>query len=81
MADYPDAFLKSPHKKGCDGQLVRRYSSLSKVVCVDRLGRIGNGGIVTHDYHCNAASEGCPARVLVTERAIRHIAIAAEATA
>jgi hypothetical protein len=45
---------------------------------VDRSGRIGNGGINTHDYVCNRRYSGCPARVLVTEQAIRRIAMSVE---
>lgn len=74
----PDAFFKYPHMKGCEGDLVRRVAYGDNHVCVDRLGRVGNGGIVTQDYRCNMAFAGCGARVLVTERAIRRIAVAAE---
>ncbi len=73
MSDHPDTFLKHAHKKGCDGQLVRHRGTL----CVDRLGRPGNGGIVVHDYRCNRRWEGCKGQVFVTEKAVRRLAIEA----
>lgn len=69
------AFLKRPHKPGCKGDLYRR----ANVVHIDRAGRIENGGWVAHDYVCNRSYDGCPARVLVTEVAVRSIAVSVEA--
>lgn len=69
--DYPDTFVKRRHAKGCSGSVINRYETIH----VDRIGRIGNGGIVTHLYTCNMVFwNACPARVLVTERAVRSIA-------
>ena len=71
---YPDTFTKRPHRPGCTGGLYR----LSRPIYVDRIGRPGNGPIVAHDYLCNRYWDGCLARVLVTERAVRALATAAE---
>lgn len=79
MKEYPAAFLKAPHSKGCRGELVRAQPYAHEPVHVDRKGRIGNGGINTHDYVCNTRHwTGCPARVLVTEAAVRQLAVATE---
>ncbi len=67
-------FVKAPHMRGCDGQLFH----LPETVCTDRMGRVGNGGVVAHDYRCNTRWSGCKARVLVTETALRELAVAAE---
>jgi hypothetical protein len=75
VSDYPDAFLKHAHKAGCDGAL---YRSDVEPIFTDRKGRVGNGGIVTYDYRCNQRWTGCYARVLVTERAVRTIAVSVE---
>jgi hypothetical protein len=75
VSDYPDVWVKRPHTPGCDGNLFRTI--YPPTVCVDRLGRIGNGGIVAHVYTCNVSWRGCPARVLVSERAVRNIAVEA----
>lgn len=61
---------KRPHVKGCDGSLYR----VGQGPCVDRLGREGNGGWVTHEYVCNMRWNGCPGRVLVLETALHDIA-------
>lgn len=74
-ADLPATFLKAPHKRGCGGGLTRRRETVN----IDRTGRIGNGGWVAHDYCCNHAFLGCKGRVLITERAVRLMAVAAEA--
>lgn len=71
---YPSAFSKHPHAKGCTGSLI----NASELVFVDRTGRVDNGGIVTHAYRCNRQWQGCKARVLVTERAARVLAVAVE---
>lgn len=68
-----DTFVKHPHAPGCDGALYRR----PETVHIDRTGRLGNGGIIAHDYRCNLAIFGCEAQVLVTEQAVRRIAVAA----
>lgn len=68
------AVSKTPHQRGCDGQLYR----LNAVAHVDRTGRLDNGGIVVHDYRCDMGWHGCNARVLVTERAVRMLAVAVE---
>lgn len=67
-------FRKAPHARGCDGALTRR----AETVHVDRIGRVGNGGLVAHDYRCNHSWDGCRARVLVLERAVRLLAVAVE---
>lgn len=72
MSDWPDTWSKMPHKPDCGGRLYRRV----RIVWVDRLGRIGNGNIVAHDYRCTTWH--CPARVLVAESAVRALATAAE---
>lgn len=72
--DYPPAFLRRAHMRGCDGDLHR----LPDLLCVDRTGRVGNGGIICHEYVCNRRWAGCKARVLVTERAVRLLAVAVE---
>lgn len=74
MSDYPLTFVKAPHRRGCDGDLYRRDGT----VFVDRTGRLGNGGIVAHEYRCHKAWDKCRARVLVTERAVRQLAVAVE---
>lgn len=71
--DYPPAWVKRPHRKGCPGSVVNRYETLH----VDRTGREGNGSIVAHIYTCNHRWDGCNARVLVAERAIRRLAAVA----
>lgn len=68
------SWLKAPHMRGCDGQLSRE----PKTVHTDVVGRLGNGGTVCHEYLCNMRWAGCKARVLVTEREVRAIAVAAE---
>lgn len=68
-----DALAVRPHKKGCDGDLFR----LPETVTVDRLGRRRNGGWVAHEYVCNRRWDGCKARVLLLERAVRRLAVAA----
>jgi hypothetical protein len=68
-----DALARKPHKKGCRGDLYR----LPTMVTVDRLGRKGNGGWVAHEYVCNMRWDGCKARILLTERAVRRLAVAA----
>lgn len=68
-----DTFVKSRHRDGCTGRMYR----VRGTVCIDRIGRVGNGGIVAHDYRCNGAWTRCPARVLVTETALRSMAVAA----
>ena len=73
MSEYPLTFVKHAHRKGCESSLYRTRN----LAHVDRLGRIDNGGIVTHDYRCNMAWDGCGARVLVTEAAVGQIAAAA----
>lgn len=82
MADQPvrdaddvpaDALARRPHKKGCDGNLFRQPTT----VTVDRLGREGNGGWVAHRYICNRHWDGCKARVLILERAVHRLAVAA----
>lgn len=70
----PDAFLKYPHAPGCNGDLFNTY----EVIHTDTLGRVGNGSWVTHEYRCNRRWAGCGARVLVTERACRLLAVAVE---
>ena len=73
---YPDdTYLKHAHKRGCDGDLYRKGG----IVNIDRAGRIGNGGWVAHVYECNKAYDGCKAKVLVTECAVRALAVKAEA--
>lgn len=74
--EMPAAFLKHPHKRGCIGSLYRK----SGVVYIDRLGRLDNGGIIAHDFRCNMHWDGCGARVLVTERAVRQLAMDVEET-
>ena len=69
--------LKAPHKRGCDGGLYRAPYT----VFVDRAGRIGNGGHVAHVYVCNKSWDGCKAKVLVTERTLRILALTAEVRA
>lgn len=72
-------YLKAPHKRGCDGDLYNTtLHGRKQLVHVDKAGRIGNGGIIAHDYRCNKAYDGCKARVLVLERAVRLLAVAAE---
>ena len=71
---YPDTFTKRPHRPGCTGALYRTVSR----IYVDRIGRSGNGPICAHDYRCLRDWDGCLARVLVTERAVRALATAAE---
>lgn len=73
MGEYSPTFIKFPHARECSGDLYR----LPNTVFVDRIGRIGNGGIVAHDYVCNRSWAGCGARVLVTERAVRALAVTA----
>lgn len=75
-----DAYVKQPHRKDCDGQLYNTtiFDGIKAVAHVDKAGRLGNGGIVCHDYRCNMAWDGCPARVLVTERAVGAIARSVE---
>lgn len=68
--DRPAWHVKARHRPDCTAPLVRRPER----VTVDRLGRIGNGGIIAHDYRCGDFYFGCPARVLVLERAVRQIA-------
>ena len=70
MSPYPDVWPKRHHATDCDGSLYRQRVT----VTVDVLGRKGNGGIVAHEYRCNREWAGCPARVLVAERALRLIA-------
>lgn len=71
MSDYlPNAWAKEAHEDGCDGRLHRSHGT----VYVDRIGRIGNGGIVAHVYRCNRYWDGCPARVLVPETTMHTIA-------
>ena len=71
---YPDTFTKRPHRPGCTGRMCR----LPRPIYVDRIGRPGNGSICAHDYRCVMEWDGCLARVLVTERAVRALATAAE---
>ena len=56
-------WVKRRHAAGCDGAMFRDPG----IVHVDRIGRIGNGGIVAHLYRCNRCWAGCPATVLVAE--------------
>jgi len=74
MGDYPAAFSKHAHRRGCEGAL---YDTHAKAY-TDRLGRVGNGGLITHDFRCNHRWEGCCARVLVTARAFRLLAVGVE---
>lgn len=72
------AYSKAPHRPGCTGALVR---SNHEIVHVDRTGRRGNGGVITHPYRCNAYdADGvrCPALVLLVEAAAAAIARQAE---
>lgn len=67
---HPDAWVKRPHAKNCNGSVFNRH----EIVCVDRAGRLGNGGIVAHVFTCTHSWAGCKARVLVAERVVRGIA-------
>lgn len=71
----PPAIRKRAHKEGCHGALYRKPGT----VCIDRTGRIGNGSWVAHVYECNRAWDNCPAKVVVTEVAVRNIAVSVEA--
>lgn len=64
--------VKATHESGCDGSLYR----LNHPILTDRIGRIGNGGRINHDYRCNRHWAGCPARVLVPESQLHDIATA-----
>ncbi len=68
------AFLKHRHKRGCEGDLFRRQGTVN----IDKYGRLGNGGWVAHVYECNRSFDGCKAKVLVTEVAVREIAVNVE---
>lgn len=72
---YPDsALLRRPHSPGCTGALYR----LDSLITTDRVGRIGNGGLVAHEYRCNRRWDGCAAWVLVSEMQVRRMALAVE---
>lgn len=68
--EYPPLWVKRPHREGCEGVVTNRHQRVN----VDRTGRVGNGGIVAHEYRCNWSWNGCQARVLIAERTIRTIA-------
>lgn len=71
VTEPEDTYVKRPHRKGCDGALYR-----DGTLHIDRLGRLDNGGWVAHRYLCNRYD--CGALVLVTETAVRRMAVAVE---
>ena len=71
-AAYPDSFVKAGHYPGCTGDLYR-----GDIVHIDRTGRVGNGSIIAHEYICNRRWAKCRARVIITERAVRRLAVVA----
>ena len=80
---YPEVTVwsKRPHEAGCEGTLYHQRSNdlfASGIVCVDSLGREGNGGIVTHLFRCSSRHAGCGARVLVAASAVHRLAADAE---
>lgn len=71
----PAAFSKRPHAGGCSGDICRT----GETTTVDRIGRRRNGGWVVHIYECNRKRwTDCPALVLVTETAVRNLAVSVD---
>lgn len=75
-------FLKKPHMRDCDGELINKTihcgGPTPKWVHTDKTGRVGNGGMIGYEYRCNMEWAGCEARVIVWEKALRQLAVAAE---